>query len=292
MISTTGFIYAIVNTVTGRKYIGSTAKLSKRWNDHRFHLRHGSHRNRHLQSAWRKYGEAAFAFVQLEAVIEDGQLIPREQYHLDAHAPLVYNVGACALSPMLGQKQSPEIVEATRERHRGNKYCLGRTHSQETKALLSAHRKGTTLSVHHLARITEGWAKRRSRQVSCANGHEWKEETTKWQTKPDGSHLRRICLVCFRASQAKSRATQKLERATHPKPRPIISNEQRARMGRLWKENVPPWKGKPLSEAHRNKLKAAWILRRSRQDRTYIRTPEIRQAARERVLARRQQKVA
>lgn len=56
-------VYAITHIETGRCYIGSTRRsFSSRWCSHKALLRAGKHHSRHLQNAWNKYGEGAFAF--------------------------------------------------------------------------------------------------------------------------------------------------------------------------------------------------------------------------------------
>jgi len=57
-----GYVYAIVNTVNGSKYIGSTLSPKSRWGTHKRLLRKGKHHSFILQKAWHKYGEAAFRF--------------------------------------------------------------------------------------------------------------------------------------------------------------------------------------------------------------------------------------
>lgn len=96
-------VYAIVNVKTGRRYIGSTANFQNRVQTHRFHLRRGSHVNRHLQGSWKKHGEDSFVFGVVEEV-SIGLMIEREQWHLDASQPNVYNIGLVAASPSRGRK--------------------------------------------------------------------------------------------------------------------------------------------------------------------------------------------
>jgi hypothetical protein len=59
-------IYAIINHINGKFYIGSTVDLNRRKTMHFSTLRHGRHHSRHLQNAWDKYGEINFVFEILE----------------------------------------------------------------------------------------------------------------------------------------------------------------------------------------------------------------------------------
>jgi group I intron endonuclease len=55
-------IYKIINTINNKVYIGSSRNLKKREKTHFYKLDHNTHTNRHLQSAYLKYGKAAFLF--------------------------------------------------------------------------------------------------------------------------------------------------------------------------------------------------------------------------------------
>lgn len=77
-------IYAITNTVNGKTYIGSTQRgFNHRWNTHLSVLRRGLSDSKHLQSAWNKYGEAAFQFSIVEVVDDASVILEREQYWID-----------------------------------------------------------------------------------------------------------------------------------------------------------------------------------------------------------------
>lgn len=73
-------IYAIRHLESGKVYVGSASNISKRWSRHRKELHAGTHKNKHLQAAWNKYGEEAFVFEVLELTIE---LDAREQFWID-----------------------------------------------------------------------------------------------------------------------------------------------------------------------------------------------------------------
>lgn len=61
-----GGIYCITNLKNNKKYIGQTYDLKYRWNRHKSDLNCGRHHNKHLQSAWNKYGEDNFSYSILE----------------------------------------------------------------------------------------------------------------------------------------------------------------------------------------------------------------------------------
>lgn len=82
-------IYAIVNNVTGRKYIGQTSRFLYRWTKHKLLLRRGEHPNRDLQSDWNLYGPDAFEFQILE-LVGIMELLEREREYIKS-MPNLYN---------------------------------------------------------------------------------------------------------------------------------------------------------------------------------------------------------
>ncbi len=53
-------VYCIMNTVDGKKYVGSSVNINNRVKNHFLHLRKGNHSNDYLQKAFTKHGEPAF----------------------------------------------------------------------------------------------------------------------------------------------------------------------------------------------------------------------------------------
>lgn len=75
-------IYCIENLANNKKYIGQSNDIEKRWCQHKNDLYHNQHHNKHLQSAWNKYGEESFDFYVLENC-EIELLDEREIYWID-----------------------------------------------------------------------------------------------------------------------------------------------------------------------------------------------------------------
>lgn len=77
-------IYCIMNTVNGKKYVGSSIDISSRWTSHRHDLKRGIHSNVHLQKSWDKYGENSFVFYILEEVYKERriELYPYEDEYI------------------------------------------------------------------------------------------------------------------------------------------------------------------------------------------------------------------
>ena len=63
-------IFAIRNTVTGRRLIDKSMNLTGSLNRHRMELQRGVHRNRALMEDWRTLGESQFVFEVIEPLAE------------------------------------------------------------------------------------------------------------------------------------------------------------------------------------------------------------------------------
>lgn len=75
-------VYAIVHRDSGRRYIGSSKCVEKRWGQHLNLLTHGRHHSPYLQHAWTKYGAEAFDFVVVEQCAQQ-ELLSRKQAWID-----------------------------------------------------------------------------------------------------------------------------------------------------------------------------------------------------------------
>jgi len=64
-------IYRILNLINNKYYIGSSKNITKRIREHKRLLRKGEHENKHLQSAWNKYGEQNFVFEIIQIISSD-----------------------------------------------------------------------------------------------------------------------------------------------------------------------------------------------------------------------------
>jgi group I intron endonuclease len=96
-------VYIIINIVNNMIYIGSSKDIEARWREHVHKFYGNRHENDKLQKAWNKYGEKAFQFRILE-VVEEKDLVFREQYYLDLYKPyerhIGYNLYKTAFSPL------------------------------------------------------------------------------------------------------------------------------------------------------------------------------------------------
>lgn len=167
-------VYAIVHRASGRRYVGSSSVIGRRWYEHLHKLARNRHHSTHLQNAWNKYGAAEFDFVVVETCAHEA-LIAREQAWIDwaqASDPSCgFNVAPIAGAPSM----TPESIERGAAKRRGRKRpsevgrkiaaaLRGQPLSEERKAKISEAHKGKKRGPHsdiHRARIREASLKYR-----------------------------------------------------------------------------------------------------------------------------------
>lgn len=115
----TSGVYQILNTVNGKCYVGSSVRVEKRWAVHRNTLANGSHHSAKLMRAYSKYGGGAFVFSVLETC-DPLETIAREQFWISAKDSIANGYNSRVM---------PDSNFGTR-------------HTDETKAKMSATRKG------------------------------------------------------------------------------------------------------------------------------------------------------
>jgi len=129
-------IYQIKNTIDGKKYIGSSVNIRKRWNSHKSSLERGDHHSSHLQNAWNKFGKDNFVFEILEEVCKISDLITAEQKYIIQYRASDrisgYNIAPFAGGSCLGVRHTPETIERFKKRK----------HTQETKNKIGNANRG------------------------------------------------------------------------------------------------------------------------------------------------------
>jgi len=150
-------IYAVVNTLNERRYVGSSNNILRRCAEHRKLLKAGRHDCPALQNAWNKYGEANFQFITVEVLPEADELslLEREQFYLDT-LPNLYNACLTAGKPpsTKGRKLRPRSAEHSRKiaeskahltdesRNNLRKAQLGKKASEGTRLRMSLRKRG------------------------------------------------------------------------------------------------------------------------------------------------------
>lgn len=88
-------IYCIEHVESGKRYIGSSMNISRRFTRHRYQLKYNKHHCVYLQRAVNKYGLSEFKFYVVEETNFQSkeQLQALEQKYLDSNANL-YNIGS------------------------------------------------------------------------------------------------------------------------------------------------------------------------------------------------------
>jgi len=171
-------IYRIENTKTRKVYIGQAKKLRTRCLNHVSALKRGTHDNNYLQRAWDKYNEEDFVFSVLEECSLQ-LLANREQYWIDFYR---------AADRQYGYNLNPSSTENP---------MLGRTHTPEARAKISAAAKGRKMSKSNFDALmkankrvpkpSKNLAKKKSRKVDTARARNIKYEYHIF--KPDGEHI-------------------------------------------------------------------------------------------------------
>ena len=85
-------IYSIQNVLNGRKYIGMSMDIHRRWEEHITELNRGKHNNQYLQYSWNKYGEEYFRFSIIDFCDEDS-LSEKEKYYIKLYKTLAHENG-------------------------------------------------------------------------------------------------------------------------------------------------------------------------------------------------------
>lgn len=144
----TAGIYAIVNVLNNKKYVGSTSNLNKRYRQHFNLLSKNKHVNAHLQHAFNKYGNSSFEFWILEQC-EDitDTLLLLEQKYINSDGD--YNIckiagkttGIKGKAHKLSEYQRSKIIEANKNRIWTEKELKRRSEFMKNSFLVASQRK-------------------------------------------------------------------------------------------------------------------------------------------------------
>lgn len=158
-----GGIYQIRNIQNGKVYIGSTICFKRRYSQHESKLKKGTHFNKHLLSAWNKYGSAQFLFEVLE--VNEGsreEIRKQEQVIIDSYSDKwerCYNLDKRTKHCQQTWSKNPETTSRKksanakklwadpdfRERMSGENHpSYGKSRTEQVKKKISKANKGNT----------------------------------------------------------------------------------------------------------------------------------------------------
>lgn len=176
-------VYALLNTATGKLYVGSSVCLRRRYNRHLRDLRQNSHRNSHLQRAWQQDATSfaigvlelcepdsvrereAYWIAELQAadrefgynldMVRDYRITPSAETRAKLSAALKgHVVSAETRTRMQAAPRGPRPPLTTTHRAKIQAALQGRVFSPETRAKMSAALQGHTHSPETLAKLS------------------------------------------------------------------------------------------------------------------------------------------
>lgn len=125
--------YRLLHKPTGRFYVGSSNSVMRRINEHRYCLLRGDHQNPKLNEVFTTWADFEIT-IWVAATVEEAMSV--EQSLLDTHAgtELCCNVSLTAFPDRVGERWGAD------HRNRIHRSMIGRTHTPDTKALISLTR--------------------------------------------------------------------------------------------------------------------------------------------------------
>ncbi|MFA5323521.1 MAG: NUMOD3 domain-containing DNA-binding protein [Smithella sp.] len=243
-------IYKILNTVTGKCYVGSAVNLKKRRDEHFNLLRRGAHHSTKLQNSWGKHGEGAFVFEILETVSEKDSLISREQFWIDKLK--AFGEGGYNMSPRAGS--SLGVKHSEKSRLNMSRAHIGHRHSEETITKF----KKRTASAETLAKLIGRKATPETRaKMSAARKGQTVSDETRAKVSYNSSHrsieTRAKIGAGHKGKIVSEETREKLSVAAKGRKH---TAEMRAHLSEVMKVRV-------FTDEHRANLTEAWIVRRA-----------------------------
>lgn len=170
-------IYAIINILNNKLYIGNSKNVHYRWIIHQRNLNGGYHINKYLQAAWNKYSKINFKFEILEIVNDRSKLIEREQYWLDKfksyNRVTGYNINIIANS-RIGTKLGRKLTFTKEHRQRLSISQKGKIISDDQRIAISIANKNRTGIKYN--KIDRKWNCPNGQKCKCNNCMKRKRE--------------------------------------------------------------------------------------------------------------------
>jgi group I intron endonuclease len=270
-------IYEIRNKLNGKRYVGSSRSIQKRWARHISMLNRNKHDNIKLQRAWLKYGESAFEFNVLEQCAHE-ELLERETCHIErtksATSSGGYNIAPVAhggqhwseemraqiSAKLTGRKVGPRSEESRRNMSlamTGKKFGESRR-KRMSDAAKAAGRKPPPSTPEILekksASMKLAWEKRREKGMGTPS----EETRAKLSSSLKGRVFSEDTIAKLKTA-AKSRV--------YPKTRDKEANVKTSEtMKAMWeRRKAENWSESEDSKENRSaRLRAAWVKRKEK----------------------------
>lgn len=255
-------VYQIVNTINGKRYIGSSINIKKRWREHRGALKGRRHHNTYLQRSWDKYGKSNFDFQVIYYCGRD-TVCNNEQFFLDVLSPEYNILDIAGRPPVLTGEDNPNYGKHFTKEHRRKiaKANTGYRHSEETKKKLSKLNSG--INNPNYGKIP---SKETRRKISEAKmGHGVSVETRKKisETKT-GTHLTAETIRKISESNMGKHHSEESKQKISKALKGIPKSEEHKR--KLSEAN----KGKHLSDETKHKISEALKWQKGESHPQYI----------------------
>ena len=165
-MNTISGIYRILNTKTGKYYIGKSVDVNKRFGQHKSDLNCGRHHCIFLQRAWNKYGSDSFVFELVQECSDELQLTELEQNYLDNNRKELYNTSykssggdlisyhpnkddivarmTDSVKARYASMSEEDRANLSKKFSGQNNGMFGKTHSEEAKKAMSENRRDYT----------------------------------------------------------------------------------------------------------------------------------------------------
>lgn len=151
----TAGIYHIVNKVNGKKYIGSSIEIEKRWAHHKSQLSRGIHHNIHLQRAFDKYGEENFEFRIAGETLPEMAVYVEDYILRHLGDKFEYNIAPRAQNREVSEETKKKISENHANQFGENNPMYGKSLTDEHKRKISQSKTGKKLSEEHKQVISQ-----------------------------------------------------------------------------------------------------------------------------------------
>lgn len=195
-------LYEIVNIYNGKRYVGSSCNILKRFNAHKYNLRKGTHANSKLQNAWDKHGEKYFIF-NLLVELEKCQLESEEQKLLDIvfkEKDMCYNIATDSKAPTRGRKASKEEKD----------FLVQIRSTKEWKENQSAALKKYFLNPESRIKSSDAWKLMSKNNSDYKNNH--REALLLANKKPEVIEKRRLASTGkVQSEESKKRSSESLK---------------------------------------------------------------------------------